>query len=186
MADTLDRRILVFSPGDTPLPRNPVLNSASLYAGPLAPGTLVTINGAGLSDTTASAPGDGLEALPKKLAGVEVLFDGVTLPLLSASPTEIRAQLPYDLGNAAAASLYVRTEHAGGLVTTTNATAIKLASANPGLFAFGGAEPRGGIVLHASTDSVAQAGTPVTADDPAKPGEVLDPLGGGIGTRRCR
>ena len=40
------------------------MNSASLVAGPLAPGTLITINGAGLSDTTEIAPDDGMQPLP--------------------------------------------------------------------------------------------------------------------------
>jgi hypothetical protein len=43
VADSVDRRVLVFSAADTPLPKNAILNSASLVAGPLAPGTLITI-----------------------------------------------------------------------------------------------------------------------------------------------
>lgn len=180
VADNLDRRILVFTAADTPLPHNSVVNSASLIAGPLAPGTLVTITGAGLSEFSASAPDDGVDRLPSRLSGVEVFFDGVALPLLSVSPMQVRAQLPYDTANASAASLYVRTEHSDGTVTVTNATALKLIPANPGLFAFGGAEPRTGLILHTSS-SAQQAGAPVTVDDPAKPGELLTFWAAGLG-----
>lgn len=181
VADNVDRRILIFSAADESLARNTVVNSASLLPGPLAPGTLVTISGSGFSEGSASAPDDGIERLPVKLAGVEVFLNGIAVPLLSVSPTQVRAQLPYDIGNASAASLYVRTEHSESGVTVTNATGVKLTSASPGLFAFSGGEPRNGIVLHAN-DSAQQGGTPVTPDEPAKPGEVLTLWAAGLGT----
>lgn len=180
VADSMDRRILVFTAGDTSLARNSTINSASLSAGPLAPGTLVTITGSALADSTQSAADDGVQRLPRKLGGVEAIFDGVALPLLSVSATEIRAQLPYDIGNASSGSLYVRTEHGDGSVTVTNATALKLAPTSPGLFAFGGAEPRSGLILHAD-GSHEQPGRPVTMDDPARAGEVLTFWAAGLG-----
>jgi|GEM_PF-1732634 len=181
VADALYRRILVFTSADAALSAKAVLNSASLFPGPLAPGTLVTIDAAGLSETTEEAPDDGVQSLPKKLAGVEVLVDGVALPLLSVSPTQIRAQIPYDLGNAAAASLYVRSERGDGAVTITNAVTVKLLAATPGLFAFGGVEPRSGLTVHMDTASQGQPGTPVTVENPAKPGEVLVFWAAGLG-----
>ena len=180
VADNVAQRILVFSAADTPLPHNAVVNSASLMPGPLAPGTLVTISGAEFSEASASAPDDGAERLPVKLSGAEVLFNGIALPLLSVTPTQIRAQLPYEVGNASAASLYVRTEHSDGTVTVTNAIGVKLNSASPGLFAFSGVEPRNGMVLHAS-DPAELTGTPVTAEEPAEPGEVLTLWAAGLG-----
>lgn len=180
IADAFDHRILVFTASDTPLPNDAVVNSASLARGPVAPGTLITIEGRDLSDTSESAPDDGAEALPTKLAGVEVFLNGMVLPLLSASPAQVRAQFPYDLGNASVASLYVRTQHGDGTVTTTTAAAVKLLPATPGLFAFGGNEPRIGMVLH--TDGISgESRAPVTADDPASPGEVLVLWAAGLG-----
>ncbi len=181
IADPLNRRILVFTAADTPLPNNSVMNSASLMPGPVAPGTLVTITGRGLSDTSESAPAESNEALPGNLAGVQVVLNGVLLPILSASPGEVRVQFPYDLGNTSEASLYIRTQHKDGTVTITNATAVKLLPGTPGLFAFGGAEPREGMILH--TDPVSgEASAPVTSDNPAKPGEVLVFWAAGLGT----
>lgn len=180
VADSMDRRILVFTAGETTLAHNSTINSASLMSGPLAPGMLVTIAGMALADSTISARDDGVQRLPGKLGGAEAIFDGVALPLLSVSPTEVRAQLPYETGNASSASLYVRTEHSDGSVTVTNATALKLVPASPGLFAFGGTEPRTGLILH-SNGAPEQAGTPVTAEDPATAGELLIFWAAGLG-----
>lgn len=180
VADSIDHRILVFTAADTPLPSDAVVNSASLASGPLAPGTLITISGQGLSDIEESAPDDGTEPLPGKLGGAEVFLNGTPLPLLSVSPTQIRAQFPYDLGNASVASLYIRTQHSDDTVTTTTATAVKLGSATPGIFAFAGNEPRIGMILHTDPNS-GQAAAPVTAEDPAHAGEVLVVWAAGLG-----
>ncbi|HEX3685531.1 MAG TPA: hypothetical protein VHU83_23560 [Bryobacteraceae bacterium] len=180
VGDNSDRRILVFTAADGTLHRTAVTNSASLAAGALAPGTLVTVTGTGLADAPASAADDGIQRLPNKLGGVEVLFNGVALPLLSVSAAQVRAQLPFDTGNASSASVYVRTEHSDGNITVTNATALKLAATSPGLFAFGGTEPRTGLILH-SNGSPEQNGTPVTSDDPAKAGESLIFWAAGLG-----
>ena len=181
VADSIGRRILVFTPGDASLPKNAVVNAASLEPGPFAPGTLITISASGLTVNSASAPDDGTQPLPTKLGGVEVVFDGVALPLLSVSPTQIRAQVPFELGTRSAASMYVRSEHSDGTVRITTATAIKIVRANPGLFAFGGPEPRSGLILHADPTSPAHGGMPVTSDNPAKPGEVVILWAAGLG-----
>jgi uncharacterized protein (TIGR03437 family) len=181
VADSVDRRILVFTAADTPLLKNAISNSASLVAGPFAPGTLVTITGTSFADSSASAPDDSIQPLPTKLGNVEVLFDGLALALLSVSPTQIRAQIPYELGDRSSASMYVRTEHNDGRITTTSAIAVKIVAANPGLFAFGGAEPRSGLVLHAKIDSDGQSGVPVTVENPARPGETLIVWAAGLG-----
>lgn len=188
VGDSLDRRILVFTAADTPLARNAVLNSATLSTGPLAPGTLVSIDAAGLADASASAPDNGVDRLPAKLGGVQVIFDGVPLPLLSVSTSQVRTQLPYDTGNASAASFYVRTEHNDGSITVTSAAALRLVPASPGLYAFGGTEPRTGMALHAPAATAVHANdtddatpTPVTANDPARPGELLTVWATGLG-----
>ncbi|MBV9303466.1 MAG: hypothetical protein JOY62_15995 [Acidobacteriaceae bacterium] len=181
VSDVASRRILVFTPGDVLLPKDAIVNAASLVPGPLAPGTLVTITSPGLTENNASAPDDGTQALPTKLGGVEVIFNGVALPLLLVSPTQIRAQIPFESGKASSASIYVRSEHADGSITITNATALKIVSASPGLFAFGGPEPRSGLILHADPTSPTHGGAPVTSENPAKPGEVLIVWAAGLG-----
>ena len=109
MADTENRRILVFSAGDIDLSENDILNSATLAPTAFAPGTLVTIRAAGAANNSEVAEASGDEPLPTKLAGVEVYLNGAPLPLLSVSPDEIQAQLPYDLGSGTSGSLYLRS-----------------------------------------------------------------------------
>jgi uncharacterized protein (TIGR03437 family) len=180
VADSGNRRILVFSPGDVPLPAGAVVNSASLLPGSVAPGTLISINAAGLSEQSDSADSTKSQALPKRLAGTEVIFDGQALPLLAVSPTQVQAQIPYDLANRSAASLYIRAEHGNGAVSVTTPVSLKLTATSPGLFAFTGSEPRIGILLHAG-GSETDGGPPVDEQSPATPGEVLSIWATGLG-----
>ncbi|MGH9623510.1 MAG: hypothetical protein ACRD6B_25180 [Bryobacteraceae bacterium] len=180
VADSTYHRILMFSVADTPLKDDAITNAASFRPGALAAGTLVDIRGTKLADATVSAPDDGIHALPAKLGGVEAIFDGVPLPLLSVSAGEVRAQLPYKLGEANAGSIYIRTEHTNGTVSVSSAANVKIAAASPGLFAFGGGqEPRSGLVVHASAKG--QSGAPVTGDNPAAPGQVVVLWAAGLG-----
>lgn len=173
VADSTYRRILVFAAADIPLPLNPVVNSASLTPAPLAPGALVTISAAGLTQASDAALDGADEPLPKKLGGVEVILDGSALPLLSVSPTEIHAQFPYDIINRSSSSLFIRSEQEKGAVVTSNAVAVSLIPASPGLFAFSGKEPRPGMALHGTS--------PVTANNPAHPGDAITLWGAGLG-----
>lgn len=179
VADTVSRRILVFSPGDLPRP-DAALNSASLMNGPVAPGTLITISGNHFSEVTEAVPSESGEPLPKRLGGLEVIFDGQALPLLAVSPTQVQAQIPYDLGNRSAASLYLRLERGASVPAVTTPIGMRLLAASPGLFAWGGSEPRSGIVLHATALATGGA-PPVTPESPARPGEVLTLWATGLG-----
>ena len=116
----------------------------------VAPGGLIVIFGTNLSDGTASAP-DNATVLPRELAGVQVYIDGIRVPLLFVSPTEIRAQVPWSVFDANAASLYVRTKRANGTVTTTTAVNLPVALQNPGIFADSGDDPRPGLIYHSSS-----------------------------------
>jgi uncharacterized protein (TIGR03437 family) len=181
VSDTADRRILVFTPGETALADNSVMNAATLAPGPVAGGTLVTIKGKGLSYRSDSVQQNPDGNLPLKLAGVEVLFNGVAIPLLSVAPDEVQGQIPYGLENMSSASLYIRTERPDGSTWISNAVAIGIAPASPGLYAFTGTEPRTGILLHRPNDGEDSGGTPVTAESPAVPGEIVTVWATGLG-----
>lgn len=180
VADPPDQRILVFSPGDFPLSPAAVANSASLMPGPVAPGTLINIKlnrSARILESQQAGTGQRLQ---KKLGGVEVLLDGVALPLLSVKADAIEAQVPYDLASSSAPSICVRTQREGA-VATSNAVAVRIETATPGLYAFGGTEPRTGLLLHASAGESDLPGAPVTGNSPAKPGEELTLWASGLG-----
>lgn len=119
-------------------------------AGTLAPGTLVTIFGQSLADTTLAA--DLTQpTLPFELGGVQVYFDGNRAPIVSVSPSQITAQLPFEFLDTTSTSSYIRTVHANGSVTVTDAVAAPVAQQNPGIFANPGNDPRPAIALHGSS-----------------------------------
>ena len=165
---------------ETP-PSGAILNAASLLPGALAPGTLAIVTGSDLSDSTEAAADSGEQPLPTKLGGVQVFFYGAALPLLSVSPAQVEFQLPYYAEHLSSGIIYVRTEHAGGRTTVSKGSLIEIEPAAPGLFAFGGPEPRAGLILHSQASTSTEAGAPVTAANPAHTGETLVVWATGLG-----
>jgi uncharacterized protein (TIGR03437 family) len=120
-------------------------------AAQIAPGTLVSIYGTGLTTATASA--DMTQAfLPTSLAGTVVYIDGIPAPLEYVSPTQITAQMPYETEDRASVSIYVVT-NTGGTQIITNAVGSPIVPQNPGLFAETGIDPRPGMVYHYSMNA---------------------------------
>jgi uncharacterized protein (TIGR03437 family) len=104
-ADTYNNRVRMMVPNGviSPVPvvvtaplALTVENAASQIAGPVAPGELVTITGAGLGPQAgAGGTYDSSGLLANQLAGTEVRFDGVPAPLLYAQSGQINVQVPY-------------------------------------------------------------------------------------------
>lgn len=136
----------------------------------IAPGTLVMIMGERLSDVTESVDLTKVESLPRKLGGVQVFFDGIAAPLLFVSPTQINAQVPFEVYDAQSINCVIRTEHLDGRVTTSVALAVPIIQYNPGIFAYPGPEPRYAVAYHKSSrahgiidvEGVAKAGDRAT------------------------
>lgn len=126
-------------------------------AAELAPGTLVSIFGNNLADTTATAGPNANGGYPTSFDGVEVYFDGIRSPVLSVSPTQINAQLPYEVYDANGVSTFVRTVHNDGSVTATNAIGVPVVGGygNPGIFAGSGTDPRPALAYHTSGNAIA-------------------------------
>jgi uncharacterized protein (TIGR03437 family) len=133
----------------------------------IGPGTLVSIFGTKLADTTASAPATG-KFLPNEIAGARVYVDGARVPMLFASPTQINAQIPINVNDATSVSLYVQTHHTDGTITATTPVSITIVPENPGIFATGKNEPRAAIVYHGT----AHASGSVSVDGTVKAGDV--------------
>jgi len=111
----------------TPSPNAGGITNAANYSGAvLTPGSLLSIYGSGLADTTAKA--DKLP-LPADLAGTQVLINGAIAPLLYVSPLQINAQAPFGLEGAEATVVVRRW----GLESAT--VRVPIAEAGPGLFA---------------------------------------------------
>jgi acid phosphatase type 7 len=131
-----------------------IVNSAS-FTPSVAPGGLVTIFGWQLSPEDIVPP---KFPLPKSAAGLSVLLNDEQLPILMASAKQVNVQLPFTAPGDA--TLTVKTPN--GKVSTM----IKIASVAPALFA--------DAVFH-------ESGMQVTADVPAKVGELVSIYLTGLG-----
>lgn len=144
-------------------------------AGMLAPGALVEIDGTNLADNTydpcnLNTSNDTCQNgnLPLSLGGAEVSIDGFQSPLLKVSPSQIITEVPFTFTDRDSSSVFVRTVHADGSVTVTNASPINMAPASPGLFGQTNAqEPRpafGALHSSAATAAVDLEGTVQAGD----------------------
>ncbi len=108
----------------------------------IAPGTLITILGTNLADAPAFAPMNG-QPLPFSLGGVSAYCDGIALPLLLVTPTQINAQMPFEVLDATSSSCYARIQHSNGSVSITDAIGVPVDLESPGIFAAMGDRIRG-------------------------------------------
>ena len=127
-----------------------VAPSGGRDAAKIAPGTLVSIVGENLTDSTASAPADA-ETLPTTLGNTQVYFDGIRAPLLYVSPTQINAQMPYEVLDTTSVTSWVRSVRSNGAVTVTTAVAVPITLQNPGIFAQSSVDPRPAYAYHYSS-----------------------------------
>jgi uncharacterized protein (TIGR03437 family) len=114
-----------------PVIGSPIVNAASFapYPVPVAPGSLITIAGASLTQEAATVAGS---PWPTKMAGTTVSVNGSPIPLYYVSATQINAQLPYNLAQGSA-TLTVTTP-AG----TSASQPLNIGDASPGIYAYGG------------------------------------------------
>jgi uncharacterized protein (TIGR03437 family) len=120
-------------------------------AASIAPGTIVSINGTNLTSQSASAD-LSQPRLPTKLAGTTVYFNGIAAPLFFVSPTQINAQIPWEVNDTTSINAYVRSEQGGGVVTTTP-VAVTIVPANPGIFTTD-AVARTAMAFHGSSNAI--------------------------------
>jgi hypothetical protein len=135
-------------------------------AAAIAPGSIVSIAGSNLSAQTASADPNP-NTLPTKLGGTQVYFNGIPAPLQFVSPTQINAQVPWELGDTTSINAYVRSELPDGSVMVTTPVAVTIVVANPGIYAQPNTQPSVGVVYHASSSAagvVSVDGTATSGD----------------------
>jgi uncharacterized protein (TIGR03437 family) len=129
----------------------------------LAPGTLVQINGSYLSAQKASS---STLPLPSALGGTSVIIGGLPAPVSSVSPTQIQAQIPFELNPDQQYQVIVS---ANGALTTPDV--LQLQGATPGV-----KSTISGFIQAQHAD-----GTAVTDSAPAAPGEAISLLVAGMG-----
>jgi uncharacterized protein (TIGR03437 family) len=131
----------------------------------VAPGSMISIFGVHLSNTSAVAPA-GL--LPQSLGGVIARAGDRLLPLIYASPTQINAQLPDDVPTGD----QLMTISPPGQADIS--AVFKVVRNAPGLFPVV-------VVDQAFAMAVHEDGTPITTDSPAQRGELITVYGTGFG-----
>jgi uncharacterized protein (TIGR03437 family) len=143
---------------DQPTP-SPVISSVVNMAdgGQVAPGSLIVIDGSGLAASSASASG---LPLPTSLAETCVAINNFPVPLIRASPTEIDAQLPYEV--VGSANLVITSP--GGQSGPFNFNALANA---PAVFRTGQAGSLTGLPLiyRAANNQLVDISNPVHPDD---------------------
>jgi len=118
------------------------VNAASYLYGPIAPGELVSIFGAGIGpEQGAIGELDSTGRISTSLAGARVWFDDVAAPLVFVRADQINAQVPYAVANKT--SCTVQVEYQGRL---SNPLIIQVAAASPGIFALAGGRDQGAIL----------------------------------------
>ncbi len=142
---------IVLTPDDTTL-------SGGGDASQLAAGTLVSIiaNPGSVLAFGEAAADLSQKTLPTEMAGAQVYVNGIRSPLMYVSPTQINAQIPWEVNTTTSVSVYVRAVRSDGSIAVTTPMAATIVAANPGLFQYpnttGG--PAVGVFLHGSSSAI--------------------------------
>ena len=153
--------------GNTPLyTAQSIVNAATQAAGPLAPNTIATIYGTGLSFDTVPVTSSNIVhgAMPTTLDGVGVWVDSNPCGLFFVSPTQINFLMPYLLGAGTHSIIVQRDGVAGPSVS------IQVTTTSPGLFLYNGAA----LAVHLD-------GSVISPSAPAAPGEIIVIYANGLG-----
>ena len=136
-----------------------IVNGASFAAAaPLAPGSIVSVFGANLASTSASASS---LPLPKTLAGASLQVGDYEVPLFYSSAGQINAQLPFELALNTRPQLIVK-----GASFVTVPETITVAAARPGIFTTAQGGKGQGVIMDVGNRLV-------DAANPAKAGDVV-------------
>lgn len=139
-----------------------ISNAASGQANIGAPGSIISLFGSGLAQTTQSANGF---PLPASLAGATVLVGNLEAPIFYASPGQINTQIPY---NAPAGGATLTITNAGSVVGSSG---FVIQNTAPGLFLLGGGRAA----------ALNQDGTINSETQPAGSGTVIAVYATGLG-----
>jgi len=145
-----------------------VVSAASFRGeGGLAPGSIVTIFGVGLS---ASSNAQAVVfPLPTELGGTVVQLNGASVAMLFASASQLNLQIPFEITAGGFASGTVQADGIRG-----GTFSFSVSQFSPGLFSMTGDGRGPGAILHADFRLV-------NAQNPARPGEAVLIFGTGLG-----
>ena len=105
-----------------------IVNAADFQPGPVAPGSIVSVFGSNLASRAANAMD---VPLPRVLEGTSLRVNGVPSPIYYVSPTQVNAQIPYEV-SPGVATVTVLTR-----ANLLPPVALTIQTSAPGLFLFG-------------------------------------------------
>ena len=151
------------------------INNASFAVNtPVAPGSLVSIFGTGLSDADQAASG---VPLPVALGTTALTLGGVPVPLIHAFPLQVDAQVPWELAGQTQAQLAIVTDDLSG-----NTVSVPLAQFSPGLYTATGNGAGQGAILINGTATLAATANSQYHGQPAQRGvDYIDIFATGLG-----
>jgi len=141
---------------------NGVVNAATFRGGPVAPGEIVTVFGAGLGPAALASAQYTDGRLPTSVGETRVLFDGTPAPMIYASAGQVSAIVPYSVRGSAR----VQVEYQGTLTAPVVAT---VAAAAPGIFVCPN-KPSSALVINASAGGLLSCNGDFV---PPSPGSVV-------------
>jgi len=141
----------------------------------LPAGTMAAIFGEDFTDQLYVASLDENGMLPTRLGGIEVYTNGRRSPLYAVSPNQINYQVPWEVAGEGA-STWVRKINEDGSVRVSIARANEVTRAAPGVFTYGGSEPRQAVALHGQGTAEGAVGlafgASLTGDNPSAPENI--------------
>jgi uncharacterized protein (TIGR03437 family) len=145
-----------------------VEQAASAAAGvPIAPGSLISIYGANLADSSGSA---GEVPYPVQLNGAQVLLGSEALPLLYTSAGQVNVQVPFDVPVNAQFQITVQRDSVLSVPES-----LVIAAAQPGIFTTNKMGTGQGAIVNLSN-------VLVDSNAPASPGDAVVIYCTGLGT----
>jgi uncharacterized protein (TIGR03437 family) len=139
-----------------------VVNGASFVNGPVAPGEIVTVFGAGVGPAQLVQASPGPDRLfGTLLAGVRVRFNGIAAPVLFARFDQVAVVAPYALDGASSAEVSV--EYLGA---SSNSITVPVAASSPAIFSADSTGRGQGAVLNQDNSSNSAA-------NPADRGSII-------------
>jgi uncharacterized protein (TIGR03437 family) len=160
-------------PGPPRLVATCIGQAASPYlTGPLAPGEIVSIYGAGFGPQVGVGAQPSGNAFGTELAGVQVLIENVPVPLLYVSSAQINLVAPYLLDGRTAAHIKIVTAAA-----TSNEVVLGVQQAAPEIFEI----PSNNPDVPPAAAILNQDGTVNSQDHPAHAGDFVAMFVSGVG-----
>lgn len=153
---------LTITGGPMTLPQNGIVNAASYAAESVAPGEIVTLYGSFPGPTSVvTLQLDSRGNVASNLGGMQVLFDGVSAPMIYALAGQASAIVPYRVNGKT--STQIQVSYSGQL---SNSVTMPVAAVVPGIFTIDASGHGQGAIVN-------QDGTVNSISNPASVGSIV-------------